>query len=205
MGLAARPRRLGLFGGAFDPPHRAHVALAQLALQQLALDELRILPTGHAWHKQRPLTPAPQRLAMARLAFAELPGAVLDERETQRPGPTYTVDTLRELQAEQAGAQCYLLLGADQLAALPQWHEYRQILQAATIVLAERTALTPDTLAHVALLEQAGARVQRLALPAMPISSSMVRARLSQAQDITDLVPEPVARYIASHRLYLHT
>ena len=76
----AQPRRVGLFGGAFDPPHCAHVAIARAALDQLALDELRIIPTGVAWHKSRSLSPAADRLAMVRLAFADLPGIVIDER-----------------------------------------------------------------------------------------------------------------------------
>ncbi len=97
---AIQPRRIGLLGGAFDPPHRAHQALARAAIEQMQLSELRILPTGQAWHKARPLSPAPHRLAMARLAFEGLPQATVDDRELRREGPTYTVDTLRELAAE---------------------------------------------------------------------------------------------------------
>ena len=103
--MSAAPRKVGLFGGSFDPPHVAHVALAEAALGQLGLDELRILPTGQAWHKSRALTAAEHRLAMARLAFGHLPGAVVDDRELLRAGATYTIDTLRELAAEQPGAQ----------------------------------------------------------------------------------------------------
>ena len=86
MGLS--PKKLGVFGGAFDPPHDAHVALAEAAVQQLQLDELRIFPTGSAWHKQRDLAPAEHRVAMARIAFADVPHAVIDEREILRTGPT---------------------------------------------------------------------------------------------------------------------
>ena len=75
--MTAGPRRIGMFGGAFDPPHNAHVALVQAAVAQLQLDELRVVPTGHAWHKPRVLTPASDRLAMVRLAFAGLPGVVV--------------------------------------------------------------------------------------------------------------------------------
>ena len=90
-------QRLGMFGGAFDPPHNAHVTLAGVAVDQLALDELRIFPTGQAWHKARPLSPSVHRLAMARLAFQGLPRVVVDPRELEREGPTYTVDTLFEI------------------------------------------------------------------------------------------------------------
>ncbi|RZI77063.1 MAG: nicotinate-nicotinamide nucleotide adenylyltransferase, partial [Rubrivivax sp.] len=87
-----------MFGGAFDPPHRAHRALAETALDQLDLDVLHILPTGQAWHKSRTLTPARDRVAMCQLAFGDLPRLVLDEREIHREGPSYTADTLSELQ-----------------------------------------------------------------------------------------------------------
>jgi nicotinate-nucleotide adenylyltransferase len=93
-------KRLGIFGGSFDPPHMAHIALAQHAIAQFKLDVLRIIPTGDAWHKTRPLTASPHRLAMTRLAFAHLPQAEVDTREIDRLGATYTLDTLLELQAE---------------------------------------------------------------------------------------------------------
>ncbi len=112
------PRRVGMFGGAFDPPHLAHVALARAAIEQLGLDELRVFPTGMAWHKSRALTPGPHRLEMARLAFAEVPRAIIDPREVRRDGPTYTIDTLRELQRELPQAQLVLVIGADQAEAL---------------------------------------------------------------------------------------
>jgi len=82
-----------MFGGAFDPPHLAHRALAQAAIEQLQLDVLRVLPTGQAWHKSRPLTAASHRLAMSRLAFDGLPQVRLDDREIRRAGPSYTLDT----------------------------------------------------------------------------------------------------------------
>ena len=98
--------RIGVFGGAFDPPHNAHVALAEAALAQLDLAELHVIPTGQAWHKSRALTPKEDRLAMTRLAFTGLKGTVvIDSREVLRDGPTYTLDTLHELQQEQPGAQ----------------------------------------------------------------------------------------------------
>ena len=92
-------RRLGIFGGSFDPPHVAHIALAQHAIEQFALDELRIIPTGDAWHKTRTLTASPHRLAMTRLAFAHVPQAVVDTREIDRLGATYTIDPAGTLPA----------------------------------------------------------------------------------------------------------
>ena len=102
-----------MFGGAFDPPHVAHVALAQAAVEQLQLDQLRIFPTGQAWHKAPPLTASKEhRLALAGVAFGGLPRTVIDDRELRRPGPTYTIDTLRELKAEYPDAQLFLVMGA---------------------------------------------------------------------------------------------
>ena len=132
---AAQPR-VGVFGGAFDPPHNAHIALAQAALAQLHLAELRIFPTGQAWHKARALSAAEHRLAMVRLAFADLPGTVVDGRELTRTGPSYTLDTLRELRHERPDAQLVLILGADQGNALPGWHGWQEIVSTAIISIA---------------------------------------------------------------------
>jgi nicotinate-nucleotide adenylyltransferase len=117
MGVSEKsgpPQRIGVLGGAFDPPHVVHVALAEAACAQLQLDALHVIPTGDAWHKTRTLTAAEHRIAMTRLAFAHIPQAVVDTREIARSGPTYTVDTLRELRAEYPDAQLYLIMGADQ-------------------------------------------------------------------------------------------
>ena len=137
LGQVKTPR-IGVFGGAFDPPHAAHVALVHAAISELKLDQLRVIPTGNAWHKARPLSPAHHRLAMARLAFGDLPGVVVDDRETQRDGPSYTVDTLRELKAQWPDAELFLFLGEDQARALPTWRSWQQVLQLAIIYVAER-------------------------------------------------------------------
>ena len=97
--------RLGVFGGAFDPPHRAHVALVEAAIAQLQLDRVQVLPTGQAWHKPRQLSAAADRLVMTRLAFEPLPQVAVDDREILRAGPSYTSDTLQELQHEYPHAQ----------------------------------------------------------------------------------------------------
>jgi nicotinate-nucleotide adenylyltransferase len=206
------PRHIGVFGGAFDPPHRAHVALVQAAVTQLALDRLHVLPTGQAWHKARVLSPAADRLAMAELAFGSLPGVVVDDRELRRAGPTYTVDTLRELQAEQPQAELFLVIGGDQAGALESWREWREIIRLATVSVAVRPASadSPGPLdasgpgglaAGVAAL----ARVRVLVMPPTDLSATAIRQRVARSQGIAHLVPEPVARYIDQHHLYLAT
>ena len=200
-GDAAAGPRVGLFGGAFDPPHHSHVALAHAALDQLALDMLHVLPTGQAWHKARAVTAAEHRLAMAKLAFADLPRVQVDARELHRSGPSYTIDTLHELQAEHPGARFFLVLGADQARALPTWRAWQEILQIATISIADRDDGTPES-APFDAINGASAHIQRLHLPPTPLSATDIRQRLALGQGIAHLVPAPVARYIDLHHLY---
>lgn len=200
-GAAAAGPRVGLFGGAFDPPHRTHVALAQAALEQLTLDVLHVLPTGQAWHKARALSAAAHRLAMAQLAFTELPRVVVDDRELRRIGPSYTIDTLHELQAQHPGAQFFLVLGADQARALPTWRAWQEILQIASISIADREDSTPGS-DPIDAINEASGRFQRLHLPPTPLSATDIRQRLAHGQGIAHLVPSPVARYIDLHHLY---
>lgn len=212
-----QPRRIGVFGGAFDPPHVAHVALAQAALAQLALDQLLIIPTGMAWHKSRELSESRHRLAMAQLAFAEMPGARVDPCEVERSGPTYTVDTLRALQAAHPGAEFHLILGADQVQSLTHWHEWAAVLQIAIITVAVRgvESATSDSLtvddkpsgrALIDALPQAlkvAGRFEPLHMPALAVSATSIRQRVASGLGIANLVTEPVARYIAQNHLYL--
>lgn len=198
-------KRIGVFGGAFDPPHKAHVALAQLALEQLALDELHIIPTGHAWHKARVLSAPEDRLAMTRLAFQDLPRVVVDERELRRAGPTFTIDTLEALQAENPDAQFYLIMGADQFAAFRQWHRWQAIVELAIICIAGRAT---STAAEAQFDAYQGQKDRFLALPLalMPVSATQIRQLMAsgagQTREISDLVPEPVARYISANHVY---
>lgn len=190
--------RAGMFGGAFDPPHRAHVALARAAIAQLRLDRLFVVPTGDAWHKARTLTAATHRLAMTRLAFAGIAQVRVDDRELRRAGPTYSVDTLRELQSEHPGAQLVLLMGEDQAAGFAGWHAWQEIARLAELCVAGRGSGEGIT----ALRALPGVRVETLRLPAMPESATEIRARLTAGQDISDLVEPAVASYIETHNLY---
>lgn len=198
-------RRIGIFGGSFDPPHNAHVALAEAALAQLDLSALHIIPTGQAWHKARPLTPAPERLAMTELAFGNIPGVVVDRRELLRAGPSFTLDTLNELAREQPAAQLVLIMGADQASALPTWNGWQDILHIAIVSVAYRALSTGDTARFdpkTLPVLAAGARFEALELPAMDTSATEIRRRAAHGEDISSLVPLPVARYIDRHLLY---
>ncbi len=193
--------RIGIFGGAFDPPHAAHHALAQAALEQLQLDELRVIPTGQAGHKSRVLTPATHRLAMARLAFADLDHVVVDPRETLRSGPSYTVDTLLELKTEFPDAELFLIVGEDQAKVLDSWHRWSEIPKLATICVAARAGFTGANATFEAL-HLSPMAVRLLEMPPMDVSATDIRQRLAHRQNVGPLVFEPVARYIAQHHLY---
>lgn len=195
------PQRIGVFGGAFDPPHRGHVALAQAALAQLGLDRLLIVPTGQPLHKHRPLSPAPHRLAMCELAFAEVPQATVDPRETLRSGPSFTVDTLEELHSEYPQAHLHLLVGQDQALALDHWHRASALVRLATINVAARPA-SADHPSPIAPSHAEKFALHWLHMPVMPHSATDIRQRVAHHQTIETLVTEPVARYIATHHLY---
>ena len=198
---ATLSRRIGVFGGAFDPPHIAHVALARAAVEQLRLDVLLVIPTGEAWHKSRALTPAAHRLEMANLAFSDLHCVVVDPRETLRTGPSYTVDTLLELHTEYPGSQIFLVLGEDQAQALGSWHRVSEISEIATICVAERAGFTRvDGTLSALPAEIPGLR--RFEMPPLEVSSTDIRLRLAHGQAVAPLVFDPVARYIAQHHLY---
>lgn len=194
------PRRIGLFGGTFDPPHLAHLALARLALEALALDELRWLPAGQPWQKAgRELAAGAHRAAMVRLLAADEPRFVVDERELRRQGPSYTVDTVREVVQEVPGCQLFLVIGQDQYARLDTWREWPALLEHLTLAVAAREGAAPAAPSALAGVPH---RMCTLALPAMPVSSSAVRAALGRSEPVDDLTGGEVARYIARHHLY---
>ena len=197
----APPRHVGVFGGAFDPPHRTHVTLAQTAIGQLGLDLLHVVPTGTAWHKQRPLSSAEHRLAMCQLAFGALPRVVVDSSEIQRDGPTYTIDTLHALQQLYVQAQLYLVIGEDQAQALHTWHQIAEIRRTAIICVAIRAVPAGATGPSSDLL-QIPPDCRVLQMPASALSATEIRHKAALGHSVTPLVLEPVARYIDRHHLY---
>jgi nicotinate-nucleotide adenylyltransferase len=190
--------RIGLFGGTFDPPHNAHLALARHARDELALDALHWIPAGDPWQKRdRAVTPAAHRAAMVALAIDGERGFELDMREIERQGPSYTVATAQELRAEHPDAALFLVIGADQLAGLHTWHRVDELLSMVTLAVAGRPGAAGAPDARVA----AAAR-QAVALPPMDVSSTGIRARVAAQLPVVSLVPPAVAGYIARHHLY---
>ncbi len=192
--------RIGLFGGSFDPVHNAHLALAQAALAELKLDQLHWVPAGKPWQKARELAPAIHRAAMVRLALEGEPRFVLDASELHRDGPSYSIDTVRQLHAQQADAQCYLIIGQDQYTSLHTWRDWQELLSRVTLAVANRpgVAMHADERVHEA-------HRQAVSLPMMNISSTDIRARVAAGQGIADLAPAAVARYIDHYDLYRGT
>lgn len=201
-------RRIGLMGGSFDPVHTAHLALARTALSHLSLDQVRWIPVGQPWQKARQLAAPAHRLAMVALATADEPRFVVDDIEIRREGPSYTLDTVRELQAEgghgpEARDAWFLIIGQDQYANLPTWHGWRELIDRVTLAVACRGDQRPRPAPELADIPH---RVVELPMPPMTVSSTDIRARLAQG-DAADtlapaMVPPAVARYIANHQLY---
>ena len=190
-------KKIGLFGGSFDPVHSAHVALAQVALSQLQLDAVRWVPAGQPWQKTRELASPAHRAAMLQLAIADEPRFTLERCELNRVGPSFTLDTVRELQAATPGTQWFLIIGQDQYVGLHTWRDWKLLLQLVTLAVAMRPGAPARANAEV---ERVGH--QPVALPMMDISSTEIRERVASGQGIDRLVPAAVARYIDRHHLY---
>jgi nicotinate-nucleotide adenylyltransferase len=193
-------RSAGLFGGSFDPPHLAHRALAEAALAQLSLDTLAWIPARQSPHKadHAPASGADRVAMLQRMTEGE-PRFSIDVRELDRGGPSYTVDTLRELHAEQPGTRFWLVIGQDQYARFDTWHEWREILALAGLAVAARDGDTVRAAPGLSGIQHA---LRIVEMPALPHSATTVRTRAAAGLDVTALVGTPVARYIADHHLY---
>jgi nicotinate-nucleotide adenylyltransferase len=186
---------VGLFGGSFDPIHHGHLLVGLTALEALGLETLRFVPAHSQPFKagRHRASPA-QRAAMVELAIAGEPRFALERIELDRGGPSYTVDTLRALRAREPGVEFALLVGADAAAELPAWREADALPGLARVVALTR-GTTPAP---------AGPLVWRtLAVPAIEVSATDVRARVRAGLPVRWRVPDAVARYIAAERLYL--
>jgi nicotinate-nucleotide adenylyltransferase len=197
--------RIGLLGGSFDPIHNAHLQLARSACAELDLDAVWLIPAGQPWQRD-PLAAGPaQRWDMVNLAIAGHGGLRACDIELRRQGPSYTIDTVRELRAAHPGTAFTFILGADQLRNLPTWNGWEDIVSRVDLAVARRPghpeAPPPELLAALAGHHH---RLHRLAMDEIDLSATRVRERIARGQPLTDLVPAPVARYIDQHHLYQH-
>lgn len=220
----ANPRHsqpIGIFGGTFDPIHFGHLRLAEEMAESLVLDHVRFIPTGMPPHRTRPRTDATHRLAMVRIATANNPHFVVDEREVLLPHLSYTVDTLRSLRAEFGKRQSLcLLLGADAFLSLSSWHRWQELFAFAHIVIAHRPGFPQSTwkdampeilrdeietrMANPQDLAQcaAGLIVTR-PITALDISATYIRETLHAGRNPRYLIPDAVLDYISTFQLYL--
>lgn len=195
--------RVGILGGAFNPPHIGHLVCAQEALVQLELDRVVFVPVGEAPHRELEDDPgAEARLEMVELAIDGDERFSTSRIELDREGPSYTVDTLEQLRAEAPGDELFLILGGDQAAALAGWHEPEQVLERATVAVLERLSWGRNAIGiKIGRLRGAEA-VRYLDMPLLQVSSSMVRRRVRKGLPIRYLVPDTVASYIEANDLY---
>jgi nicotinate-nucleotide adenylyltransferase len=195
--------RVGILGGAFNPPHLGHLVCAQEALVQLELGSVVFVPFGQATHRAIEQDPGPEaRFQMCEEAVSGDPRFEASRIEIDREGPSYTVDTLRELRERSPGDEYVLILGGDQAAALPSWHEAEEVLSLATVAAVERTGWSRERVAvKIASLKGAGAVVY-FDMPRVDVSSSLVRHRVADAKPIRYLVPDKVASYVEANGLY---
>ena len=200
--IAAAPMeavQVGLLGGAFDPPHIGHIALAEAAARHFSVARLLVVVTGEAPHKGVP-TPAEARYELAEVAFGGRPGIEVSRRELDRPGPSYTADTVRWA-AERFG-EVVFIVGADEFASFLNWHRPNAILEAARLGVATRAGYQRGVLDSVRSQLALPERVEFFVIPEIRVSSSQVRERVARGTAIDDLVPPAVAERIAARRLY---
>jgi nicotinate-nucleotide adenylyltransferase len=195
--------RVGILGGAFNPPHLGHLVCAQEALVQLELDKVVFVPVGVAPHRTLDDDPGPEaRLEMVELAIADDERFTTSRIEMDREGPSYTADTLEQMREESPEDELFLILGGDQAAALASWHEPEKVLERATLAVFERLSWGRNAIV-IKIGRLVGARdVRYLDMPLIQVSSSAIRRRVREGVPIRYLVPDQVVDYIATNKLY---
>lgn len=190
-------RRVGVMGGTFDPVHHGHLSAANEVAARLRLDEVVFVPTGQPWQKaDRAVSAAEDRYLMTVVATASNPRFSTSRVDVDRPGPTYTRDTLADLRTAYADADLFFITGADALAQILEWRDVEQVLALAHLVGVTRPGWAVDT---AGLPEGA---VTVLEVPALAISSSDCRTRVASGLPVDYLVPDGVVQYIAKRGLY---
>ena len=194
------PRRLGILGGTFDPPHAGHLAAAVAVQTQVALDELVLMVANEPWQKvgDRLVTPAQVRFEMTKALVEGISGLRADDREIRRGGPTFTVDTLEEIHAEHPDTEIFLIVGADTADRLETWHRASDVVRLSTIVIVNR-----DNSTNAATGFLRDARVVNVTMTPVDVSSSAIREAVAHGESIDSLTSPSVASIIRDRSLYV--
>ena len=207
--------KLGLFGGTFDPLHYGHLRTAFELWQALSLAEVRFMPTGSPPHREQPQAPAQLRLEMVKAAVADQPAFVVDDREVRKEGPSYSVETLGELRHEYPDRSLCLIVGMDAFLGLPKWHQWRELLQLAHLVVAHRPGWRAPGMGPLGelLVDNGTGRIDDLheqragciyihAVTQLEISSTEVRQLIAMGRDPRFLMPDSVRKLILDTHCY---
>ncbi|KQR25166.1 MULTISPECIES: nicotinate-nucleotide adenylyltransferase [Microbacterium] len=190
-----RAPRIGVMGGTFDPIHHGHLVAASEVAQSFDLDEVVFVPTGRPWQKHD-VTESEHRYLMTVIATASNPQFTVSRVDVDRAGPTYTIDTLRDLHEQRPGAELFFITGADAVEQILSWRNHQQLWDLAHFVAVSRPG-------HVLSTEGLPSEnVSQLEIPALSISSTDCRARVRRGHPVWYLVPDGVVQYIAKHHLY---
>jgi nicotinate-nucleotide adenylyltransferase len=191
----SRPARIGVMGGTFDPIHHGHLVAASEVAHSFDLDEVVFVPTGRPWQKAD-VTPSEHRYLMTVIATASNPQFTVSRVDVDREGPTYTIDTLRDLKRDRPDAELFFITGADAVAQILSWRDHDELWELAHFVAVSRPGhvLSTDGLPPT--------NVSQLEVPALSISSTACRGRVQDGEPVWYLVPDGVVQYIAKHHLY---
>jgi nicotinate-nucleotide adenylyltransferase len=192
---AGRRPRVGIMGGTFDPIHHGHLVAASEVQQNYDLDEVIFVPTGSPWMK-RGVSAGEYRYEMTVIATASNPRFTVSRVDLERNGPTYTIDTLREIRAQRPDAELYFISGADAIAQILDWKDHDELWELAKFVAVSRPG---HALSIRGLPEHS---VSSMEVPALAISSSDCRDRVNRGYPVWYLVPDGVVQYISKHHLY---
>ena len=194
-------RRVGVMGGTFDPIHHGHLVAASEVQASFALDEVVFVPTGEPWQKaDRTISDREDRYLMTVIATASNPRFTVSRVDIDRPGMTYTIDTLRDLHKRLGDVDLYFITGADALAQLLTWRDHAELFELAHFVGCTRPGHSVD---DSTLRDLPSRRVTLVEIPALAISSTDCRSRVARGEPVWYLVPDGVVQYINKHRLYL--
>ncbi len=195
---AKNPRRVGLFGGTFDPPHLGHLVVAVNVLHELQLDEVLLMVANDPWQKQgtRKISPAIDRLALVEAAVHGIPGLTASSLELEMGGPSYTADTLEHLHAREEHLELFTIVGADAANGLLTWHRHERVSELSTLVVVDRPGVESS------LPTPATGRWHRVEIPHLEVSSSDLRDRVNDGRPLDFLVTSSVLAEIEARSMY---